>query len=64
MKSIVNNLDIALVFTKLLIFFDMPLLVEIMSPEGTDVGISLIVTLAINTFETMRARFSLLSLKF
>jgi len=32
------------------------------SPEGIDVGISLIVTLAIDAFETIRAKFSLLSL--
>jgi len=29
-----------------------------MSPEGTDVGISLMVVLVINAFETIRVRFS------
>jgi len=41
----------------------MPLLVEIMPPEGIDVGIGLIVIFTIDTFETMRVRFSLLSLE-
>jgi len=41
----------------------MPLLVEIMPLEGTNVGIGLIVIFTIDTFETMRVRFSLLSLE-
>jgi len=48
---------------KLLIFFDMPLLVEIVPPKETNIGISLMVTLIIDIFETIRIRFSLLSLK-
>jgi len=49
---------------KLLILFDIPLLVKTISLEETDVKISLMVTFVIGVFKTMRARFSLLSLKF
>ena len=52
------------IFTKLLKIFDIPLLVKIIPPERTDIEISLMVTLAINTFETIRIRFSLFSLKY
>jgi len=41
---------------KLLIFFDMPLLIETISLEETDVRISLMVTLAINEFETIKGK--------
>jgi len=48
---------------KLLIFFDMPLLVKMVPPKEIDIGISLMVTLTIDIFETIRIMFSLLSLK-
>ena len=37
-----------------LIFFHIPLFVEAMAPEWTDVGICLVVTLAVDTFEKVR----------
>ena len=37
-----------------LIFFYIPLFVEAMAPEWTDVGICLVVTLAVDTFEKVR----------
>ena len=52
------------IFTKLLKFFDIPLLIKIIPPERTNIEISLTVTLAINTFETIRIRFFLFSLKY
>ena len=52
------------IFTKLLKIFDIPLLVKIIPPERTNIEISLTVTLAINTFETIRIRFFLFSLKY
>ena len=42
-----------------LIFFHIPLFVEAMAPEWTDVGICLVVTLAVDTFEKVEAWFAL-----
>jgi len=44
------------------IFLGVPFFVELVSPEWTFIWISLMVIFAIETFECMRARFTLLSL--
>ena len=41
----------------------MPLLVEVMILERTDVRISLVITLVVDTFECMRAQFTLFGFK-
>ena len=42
------------------VLFDVPLPVEVMSPEGTNVQVSLMISFAIGALEIVRARFALL----
>jgi len=46
---------------KFLILFHVPLFVEVMVPEHIDVGICLVVTLVVDTFERVGAQFALFS---
>ena len=51
------------VLTYLGIFLDVPLPVEAMFPEWTDIRVSLVVSFAVGTLEGMRARFALFCFK-
>ena len=51
------------VFTYLGILLDMPLPVEAMLPERTDIRVGLVISFAVRTLEGMRARFTLFCFK-
>ena len=46
-----------------MIFLCIPLFVELMAPEQTGIGVSLMIALVVDTFEEVRARHVLFSLE-